>query len=140
MVPIPIKRYQNRKLYNTVTKRYITIEEVGELIRGGMDIVVTDCASGEDITTFILTQVIMGQEKRGESTLSLGLLTGLIRAHYDTLDAVRQLLHETPNWTGFLGNLGIPTREDFTKLNEKIEALRRAIDEIGLEDEESGRE
>jgi polyhydroxyalkanoate synthesis repressor PhaR len=80
MMLIPIKRYQNRKLYNTVTKRYITLVEVGELIRGGMDIVVTDSASGEDITTFILSQVIVGQEKRGERTLSQGLLTGLIRA------------------------------------------------------------
>jgi polyhydroxyalkanoate synthesis repressor PhaR len=139
MMLIPIKRYQNRKLYNTVTKRYITLVEVGELIRGGMDIVVTDSASGEDITTFILSQVIVGQENRGERTLSQGLLTGLIRAHIDTLEAVRQLLHGSPNWTGFLSTLGIPTREDFDGLNAKIEVLTRAIDAIGLEDDERGR-
>ena len=75
-MPTPIKRYQNRKLYNTITKRYITLEDVGKLIRGGSDIVVTDSVSGEDITTHILTQVIMGQEKRGQGILSQGLLTG----------------------------------------------------------------
>ncbi len=139
MMPIPIKRYQNRKLYSTIAKRYTTIEEVGDLIRDGTDIIVTDSVSGEDITTFILSQVIMGQEKRGDRTLSQGLLTGLIRARIDTLEAVRQLLHGSPNWTGFLSTLGIPTREDFNRLNDKIELLTRAIDEIGLDDDENGR-
>ena len=87
-MPIQIKRYPNRKLYNTVTKRYITSDEVGELVRGGSEIVVTDSTSGEDVTAHILIQVIMGQEKRGQGILSHGLLLELIRARRDTLAAV----------------------------------------------------
>lgn len=138
-MPIPIKRYQNRKLYNTITKRYITLEEVGELIRGGNEILVTDSPSGDDISTHILTQVIMRQEKKGERILSQGLLTGLIRAQFETITAVKLFLHSPTGWEGLLNNLGIPTREDVNQLTEELEILSQAIEEISLDNDKSGR-
>jgi polyhydroxyalkanoate synthesis repressor PhaR len=135
---IPVKRYLNRKLYNTLTKRYITLEEIGELIRSGEDVAVTDSTSGEDITTFVLSQVIMGQEKKGERKLSQGLLAGLIRAHSDTLEAVGQLLHLSPDWPGFLHAAGVPTCEDIIELTDQIKCLTQEIDELTRNDHEIG--
>lgn len=137
-IPIPIKRYLNRKLYNTVTKKYITLEEIGGLIREGMDVVVTDSASGEDITSFILTQVIMGQEKKGERILSQGFLTGIIRAHNDTKEAIRNYLHIIPNLKEIISTLGIPTREDIGLLTKQVEMLAGAINELNHQHKENG--
>jgi polyhydroxyalkanoate synthesis repressor PhaR len=136
MIPLPIKRYRNRKLYNTVSKRYITLEEIRELICCGNDIVVTDLTSGQDITTSILTQVIMGQGRIGESALSNGVLTGLIRARADTLEMLRNHLPNLQNLRDYLRALDIPTREDINMLAAQLETLRCAIDEIEIKDDE----
>ena len=133
MIPLPIKRYRNRKLYNTVSKRYITLDEIRELICGGKDIIVTELTSGEDITTSILTQVIMGQGRKGESALSNGVLMGLIRARDDTLEILRNLLPNLHNFGDYLRSLDIPTREDINLLAAQLETLRCAIDEIKAE-------
>ena len=138
-MPTQIKRYPNRKLYNTVTKRYIILDEVGELIRGGSEIMVTDSTSGEDITAHILTQVIMGQEKRGQGILTHGLLIELIKARLDTLAAVKLLLQGSDDWEGWLSSIGIPTRQDIDMLNIEIDNLSRAIDAAEQRDVESGR-
>jgi polyhydroxyalkanoate synthesis repressor PhaR len=136
---ILIKRYRNRKLYNTVVKRYITLDDVGEIIRGGSEIVVTDTTTGEDITTHILTQVIAGQEMRGQGILSHGLLMELIKARLDTLAMVKQILQGSSDWEGWLNSMGLLTRRDVEKLSIEIDALARAIDTVGQKDKERGR-
>ncbi|MGH2543188.1 MAG: polyhydroxyalkanoate synthesis regulator DNA-binding domain-containing protein [Ardenticatenaceae bacterium] len=73
-----IKRYSNRKLYDTEEKRYITLEGVAELIREGHDVEVTDNDTGEDLTAVTLSQIIFEQQKRGAHA-PLGFLTNLIR-------------------------------------------------------------
>lgn len=127
---IRIKRYLNRKLYNTLTKQYITLDEIGELIRGGEDITVVDTSSSEDITAVILSQVIIRQEKKGERRLSSNLLEYVIRAHEDTLEALGSLLHTYPNWSGFLRSVGVPTRDDIELLRDQINELISAVDEL----------
>ena len=139
-MPTLIKRYRNRKLYNTITKRYITLDDLGNLIRGGGEILVTDSTSGEDVTAHILTQIIMGQEKRGQGNLSHGLLIELIRARLDTLAAVKLLLQGAADWEGWLSSIGIPTRQDVDKLKIEIDNLSRVVDEVGQGNEESGRQ
>lgn len=59
-----IKRYSNRKLYNVETGQYVTLEEIGQMVRRGEDVQVMEHASGADITTLVLMQVIFEQEKR----------------------------------------------------------------------------
>jgi len=125
-----IKRYLNRKLYNTHAKKYITLDEIVELIRDGDDITVVDASSGEDITTVILTQVIIRQEKKGERRLSHSLLEGLIRAHEDTLEVLGLLLHTNRNWSGFLNSAGVPTHDDIELLRTQIDVLTLAVDEL----------
>jgi polyhydroxyalkanoate synthesis repressor PhaR len=96
---IVIKRYPNRKLYNTHTKQYIKLDQLGEIIRKGDEIQVIDNASGEDLTALTLTQIILEQEKKQSGVLSHSMLTGLIRAGGDRLNAIqRGLLSPFSHW------------------------------------------
>ena len=87
-----IKRYPNRKLYDTEAKQYITLEGIATLIREGKEIQVVDHASGEDLTSLTLTQVILELERKRTGFLPLGVLSGLIQAGGDTLGSLRRSL------------------------------------------------
>ena len=88
-----IKRYPNRKLYDTEAKRYVTLHEITRLIQDGNEIQVVDYESGEDLTNLTLTQIILDQEKRSASGLiPRFLLTSIIRAGEDRLSQVRRSL------------------------------------------------
>jgi polyhydroxyalkanoate synthesis repressor PhaR len=90
-----IKRYPNRKLYNTEAKQYITLDGIGGLIRQGTEIQVIDHATGEDLTALTLTQIILEQEKKQSGLLSNSFLTGLIRAGEESLTALQRSLHSS---------------------------------------------
>ena len=83
-----IKRYPNRKLYDTETKRYITLEGVTERIRRDQEIQVIDYATGQDITAVTLTQIIMEQEKRRDGFLPSSFLAGLIRSNSEWISSI----------------------------------------------------
>lgn len=89
---IIIKRYPNRKLYDTADKTYITLDRVADLIRQGSEIQVVDYATGEDLTTVTLTQILFEQEKKQSGFLPRPLLTGLVKAGGETLESVRRTL------------------------------------------------
>jgi polyhydroxyalkanoate synthesis repressor PhaR len=90
-MPYVIKRYANRKLYDTRTKRYLTLEEVAVLIRSGEDVRVEDADSGDDLTSSILSKIIAeGHRKGGALELPQKLLVDLIQRPSETvLGAVR---------------------------------------------------
>lgn len=92
-----IKRYPNRKLYDTTAKKYITLDGIAELIRKGDEIQVIDHSSGEDLTALTLTQIILEQEKKQGGLLSNSLLTGLIRTGGDRLSAIQRGLYSSIN-------------------------------------------
>ncbi|MDP8257043.1 MAG: polyhydroxyalkanoate synthesis regulator DNA-binding domain-containing protein [Candidatus Alcyoniella australis] len=75
-----IKRYQNRKLYDTRSSRYVTLEDIAQMIRAGEDIKVIDNSSKQDLTTLTLTQIIFDQEKKTQNFLPQGLLTRFIQS------------------------------------------------------------
>jgi polyhydroxyalkanoate synthesis repressor PhaR len=87
-----IKRYPNRKLYDTQAKQYVTLDELAGLICAGHDIQVLDYTTGEDITSVTLTQIIFEKEKKQGDFLPQTVLTGLIKAGGQTLGAIRQSL------------------------------------------------
>ena len=87
-----IKRYPNRKLYDTIEKQYITLDRIAELIRQGVEIAVVDYASGEDLTAVTLTQIIFEQEKKKSGFLPMPVLTGLVKAGGETLESMRRIL------------------------------------------------
>jgi polyhydroxyalkanoate synthesis repressor PhaR len=87
-----VKRYPNRKLYDTEAKRYITLEAISTLIRQGEEVRVVDHATGEDLTAVTLTQIINEQEKKRRGFVPQSVLTGLVRAGGDTLGTLRRNL------------------------------------------------
>lgn len=87
--PIIIKKYANRRLYNTATSSYVTLDHLADLVKDNEDFVVVDAKSGEDITHSVLTQIIFEKEQKDESTmLPLPFLRQLISFYGDGLQAV----------------------------------------------------
>jgi polyhydroxyalkanoate synthesis repressor PhaR len=76
--PIVIKKYANRRLYNTSTSTYVTLEDLAQMVRQGQDFVVFDAKSNDDLTRQILTQIIFEEESRGEALLPVQFLRRLI--------------------------------------------------------------
>lgn len=100
ILPI-IKRYSNRKLYNTSTKRYISLEQIRKLIRQGEEIQAVDHATGDDITNVVLVQIIAEEERKPGGFLPRSVLTALVQAGEQSLatlrrrmDAPLELLHQ----------------------------------------------
>ena len=83
--PVIIKRYGNRRLYNTETSTYVNYQDLSEIIRKGQDIRVIDSKSGEDVTKSILIQVILEEEKSNKSVLPAEFLFQLIRSQEESL-------------------------------------------------------
>jgi len=86
--PRIIKKYPNRRLYDTAVSRYITLEDVRRLVLEGVEFCVREARTGEDITRSILLQVILEQEEASEPVLSTALLKQLIRFYGDTLQGM----------------------------------------------------
>ncbi|HEX4409400.1 MAG TPA: polyhydroxyalkanoate synthesis repressor PhaR [Xanthobacteraceae bacterium] len=84
--PITIKKYANRRLYNTGTSTYVTLEDLAGMVKTGEDFVVYDAKTGEDITRSVLTQIIFEQEnKEGQNLLPITFLRQLIRFYGDSM-------------------------------------------------------
>jgi polyhydroxyalkanoate synthesis repressor PhaR len=86
--PITIKKYANRRLYNTGTSTYVTLEDLAEMVKAGENFVVADAKTGEDITRAVLTQIIVEQESKGQNLLPVDFLRQLIRFYGDSLQGV----------------------------------------------------
>jgi len=80
--PITIKKYANRRLYNTATSSYVTLDHLCQMVKDGQDFVVYDAKSGDDITRSVLTQIIFEQEGKGQNLLPIQFLRQLI-SFYD---------------------------------------------------------
>jgi polyhydroxyalkanoate synthesis repressor PhaR len=79
--PLLIKRYASRRLYNTETSDYVTLEDIARFIRQGRDVKIVDLKSGDDLTRQYLLQIIAEHESRGESVLPIDVLTDLVRSY-----------------------------------------------------------
>lgn len=83
--PTVIKKYANRRLYNTGTSTYVTLEDLADMVKAGEDFVVYDAKSSEDITRSVLTQIIFEQESKGQNLLPITFLRQLIRFYGDSI-------------------------------------------------------
>ena len=110
---IIIKRYQNRKLYDTSAKSYITLDGIAELIRQGNNVQIIDNVTEEDLTNITLMQIIVEQEKKKSGFLPLSILVGLIQAGENI-------------WS----EIGIPTQEDIEKLKNQLDLLEEKINSL----------
>ncbi|WP_338666071.1 polyhydroxyalkanoate synthesis repressor PhaR [Pararoseomonas sp. SCSIO 73927] len=86
--PVVVKKYANRRLYNTETSSYVTLEDLAAMVRQGRHFTVSDAKSGEDITRSVLTQIIVEEESKGTNLLPIPFLRQLIGLYGDSLQAV----------------------------------------------------
>ena len=146
MAPAPerhlIKKYANRKLYDTQTSRYITLEGIAGLVRDGHTIEVVDRDTGQDLTQVVLSQIVLEEEKRGPARL----VDAGADAIHDRGQALLDYVRKTLNVPGDLVNqverrrsdlegmvdeaieralrrLRIPSRHDIDRLNERVDKL-----------------
>lgn len=114
--PIVIKKYANRRLYNTAKSSYVTLEHLAQMVRAGQDFVVNDAKSGEDITRSVLAQIIFEEEAKGQTMLPANFLRQLIRLYGDTLQ-------------GFVPGYLEASMETFSRNQEKMrEQVRQAFE------------
>ncbi len=105
--PVIIKKYANRRLYNTAASSYVTLEHLSEMVRAGVDFIVLDAKSDEDITRSVLAQIIFEQESRGQNLLPVPFLRRLIRFYGDQMQ-------------GFLPPYLEMSMESFSKAQEQM--------------------
>lgn len=86
--PLLIKRYASRRLYNTETSDYVTLEDIAAFIRDGREVKIVDLKSGDDLTRQYLLQIIAEHESRGESVLPIDVLTDLVRSYASSTNSV----------------------------------------------------
>lgn len=86
--PLLIKRYASRRLYNTETSDYVTLEDIAAFIRGGREVQIVDLKTGDDLTRQYLLQIIAEHESRGENVLPVDVLTDLVRSYTTSAQSV----------------------------------------------------
>jgi polyhydroxyalkanoate synthesis repressor PhaR len=123
--PLLIKRYASRRLYNTETSDYVTLEDIAGFIREGREVQIIDLKSGDDLTRQYLLQIVAEHESRGESVLPINVLTDLVRS-YTT--------HATSSVPQFLAASFDMFRESQSKWAESMTQINPMMPKIpGLE-------
>ncbi len=126
-MPIIIKRYRNRKLYSTRSKRYITLEEIEELIKNQEEIKVIDNDSGNDITATTLSQIIFEIEKNQTGVLPVSLLFSLVQSGGKRIDVIRRNIFSTLN---IAHHYNVEIERRMRVLIEKGELTKEAGDQL----------
>ncbi len=85
---VVIKKYANRRLYNTAKSSYVTLDDLAKMVRAGQDFTVKDAKSGEDITRTVLTQIIVEEEAKDQNMLPTNFLRQLIRLYGDPIQGL----------------------------------------------------
>ena len=144
-----VKKYSNRKLYDTYTRRYVTLDAIAELLRQGDEVKVVDRGSGADITAVTLSQILVDMERHRRSPLPepvlvdmvkerseqlLALLRGslaLPRRAAESLEKSTQAMDDAIS--GGLRNLNIATSDDVGALEDRVAALTRRVEDLEAE-------
>ena len=142
-----IKKYSNRKLYDTYTRRYITLDDIARLVREGGDVTVVQRDTGEDLTPIILSQIVAREERRGGGNGHPDATDGIQERGQALLDYLRRTINmpaeivtgEVERRVGdveslvdgalerALKRLNIPTRRDLRRLTSRLEALEGRV-------------
>ncbi len=142
-----IKKYSNRKLYDTYTRRYITLEDIARLVREGGDVTVVQRDTGEDLTPVILSQIVAREERRSGGSSHQDATDGIQERGQALLDYLRRTINmpaeivtgEVERRVGdveslvdgalerALKRLNIPTRRDIVRLTSRLEALEGRV-------------
>jgi polyhydroxyalkanoate synthesis repressor PhaR len=106
---VTIKKYANRRLYNTATSAYVTLEHLAQMVRDGIDFIVFDAKAGDDITRSILTQIILEAENAGNNLLPVDFLRNIIRSYGDSVQGF------LPSYLDLAMKSFADSREQFSK-------------------------
>ena len=138
-----IKKYANRKLYDTRTSRYITLEGISELVRDGHEIKVVDRNNGHDLTQVTLSQIVLSREKRGPGEViqegGQTLLDYVRKTLNVPADLVNQMERRRGDLEGVideaieraLRRLRIPSRHDIDRVNARLDQLSAQLKRVG---------
>ena len=125
-----VKKYSNRKLYDTYTRRYVTLDVIADLLREGHEVQVVDRSTGADITAVTLSQILVDMVKERSEQL-LALLRGslaLPRRAAVSLEKSTQAMDEAIS--SGLRNLNIATTDDIEVLEQRLAALTRRVEDL----------
>lgn len=127
-----IKRYSNRKLYDTEDKRYVTLEEVAALVRGGADVKVLDNETEEDLTTVTLSQILLEKERKHKSQLPKSFFTNVLQSGAKIKEALVEQADRFfgPGLENALKSLRIPSRSEFDALVKTVESLEQKLEAL----------
>jgi polyhydroxyalkanoate synthesis repressor PhaR len=147
-----IKKYANRKLYDTRTSRYITLDEIAQLVREGHDIQVVDRDNGSDLTQVTLSQIVLSEEKRGPARLVdaggeilhdrgqalLDYVRGALNVPADIRNQVERRREGLETMADdaierALRRLRIPTRKDIDRINERLDRISAQLKRAGMD-------
>ena len=147
-----IKKYANRKLYDTRTSRYITLEGIAQLVREGHEIEVVDRDNGNDLTQVTLSQIVLSEEKRGPARV-IDAGGEMLHDRQALLDYVRKTLNVPADLRSqverrreglesmaddaierALRRLRIPTRHDIDRINERLDRISAQLKKAGASD------
>ena len=145
-----IKKYANRKLYDTQTSHYVTLDDIAALVRDGHEIEVVDRETGQDLTQVILSQIVLSEEKRGPARLVDAGADALHERGQALLDYVRKTLNVPSDFVSqmerrrgdlegmlddaierTLRRLRIPSRHDIDTINHRIDELSSQLESLG---------
>lgn len=132
-MPRRIKRYDNRKLYDTETSEYVSLDDIAELVRGGETVKVVDNATGEDITAQTLTQIILEEGKSGHQVIPSELLHDLLRRSGEALDSGLDQIRTTiddlmqSSLTQLKRLVQSPRKRELDELRQQLRHLERRL-------------
>ncbi len=126
-----IKRYSNRKLYDTQNKKYITLNEIAKLVRAGEDLRVLDNETEEDLTNITLSQILHEKERSHKGSLPKSFFTNVLQSGNKIRDAVLDRADRViPGIEMALKNLRLPNRAEFNALKKSVQALDARIEKL----------
>jgi polyhydroxyalkanoate synthesis repressor PhaR len=124
-----IKRYGNRKLYDTTESRYVTLEEIARYVRAGEDVTVIENETGEDLTALAFAQIILEEERRKSGLLSLPLLRNLIQHGEEAIQGFVAQVDKSMGAIGEIGERAGRRVQEFVGVGERLGSLQRHVDD-----------
>ena len=129
-----IKRYESRKLYDTEESRYVSLDEIANWIRQGQEVRVVDNATGSDVTSQTLTQIILDEGRKGTSFLPSELLHDLVRVGERAVNSgLEQVQHSVDRLIDRLGPVR-RAREEMSSLRARLEQLESSLADLERQD------
>jgi len=129
-MPRLIKRYSNRKLYDTSESRYVTLEEISRWVKAGEEVRVLENESGEDLTAVTFAQIILEEERKGGGFISIPLMRDLIRHGGEALKDIAGVVDRGLEGLRTLPERAVGRVQELTRVSERLGEIQKGIDDV----------